>query len=82
MTPSQRIQQLERDNAKLRRQVDTQETTICFYRRKFMAAKRQYAKERGRNEPLQGMVNHLQRQLEMQLNARLQAERFFKDGET
>lgn len=82
MTPSQRIHQLEQQNAKLRQQVDTQETTICFYRRKFMATKRQLAKERGRNDPLQNMVDHLRHQLEMQLNARLQAERFFKNGET
>ncbi|MEX3315696.1 hypothetical protein [Sulfitobacter sp. PS-8MA] len=78
MTPSQRIHQLEQANAKLRRQVDTQETTICFYRRKFMDAKRKLAKERGRNAPLQNMVDYY-RALSCPIQ---QAERLFKDGET
>ncbi len=58
MTPAQRIHQLEQDNAKLRQQVETQTRTVEKYRRDFMDAKRKLAKERGRNAPLQNMVDY------------------------
>ncbi len=79
MTPSQRIHQLERDNAKLRQQVETQETTICFYRRKFMGIKRRLAKERKRSVPLQELCNWLRARVAELEDPKGQAERFFND---
>jgi len=75
MTPSQRIHQLERDNAKLRQRVETQASTVEKYRRQFMDAKRKLAKERGRNAPLQNMVDYY-RALSCPIQ---QAERLFND---
>ncbi|MFG6573204.1 MAG: hypothetical protein GOVbin2937_52 [Prokaryotic dsDNA virus sp.] len=82
MTPAQRIHQLERDNAKLRQQVETQTRTVEKYRRQFMGIKRRLAKERGRSVPMQELINWLRaRNAELE-DPKGQAERFFKDGET
>ena len=78
MTPSQRIHQLERDNAKLRQRVETQASTVEKYRRQFMDAKRKLAKERGRNAPLQNMVDYY-RALSCPIQ---QAERLFNDQQS
>lgn len=46
------------------------------------ALKRRVAKERGRNAPLQRMVDFLQARVAELEDPKGQAERFFKDGET
>ncbi|MFG6591272.1 hypothetical protein [Sulfitobacter sp. 1A12157] len=45
------------------------------------ALKRRVAKERGRNAPLQRMVDFLQARVAELEDPKGQAERFFKDGE-
>lgn len=81
MTPEHRIRQLERDNARLVQQVDTQAGTIERYRRQCRQAQRQLAKERGRSVPMQELINWLRARVAELEDPRTQAERFFKDGD-